>query len=69
MMTLSDRKKGIAWSSTATAMEPNIRTPQWSVNKVMAADKKRFTQAMRNATNSKSPPGGSLRKHGAQPVN
>ncbi len=28
--------------------------------KVMAADKKRFTHAMRNATNSKSPPGGSL---------
>jgi hypothetical protein len=36
--------------------------------KVMAADKKRFTHAMCNATNSKSPPGGSLRKHGAQPA-
>jgi hypothetical protein len=36
--------------------------------KVMAADKRRFRQAMRDATNSKSPPGGSLRKHGAQPV-
>ncbi len=36
--------------------------------KLMAADKKRFTQAMRDATNSKSTHGGSLRKHGAQPV-
>ncbi len=36
--------------------------------KVMAADKKRFTQAMRKATNSKSPPGGSIKKHGVQPV-
>jgi hypothetical protein len=32
--------------------------------KVMEADHKRFTQAMRNATNSQSPPGGSVRKHG-----
>jgi hypothetical protein len=32
--------------------------------KVTEADKKRFTQAMRNATNSQSPPGGSVRKHG-----
>ncbi len=32
--------------------------------KVMEADKKRFTQAMCNATNSQSPPGGSVRKHG-----
>jgi hypothetical protein len=31
--------------------------------KVMEADKKRFMHAMRNATNSKSPPIGSLRKH------
>ncbi len=31
--------------------------------KVMEADKKRFTQAMRNATNSQYPPGGSIRKH------
>jgi hypothetical protein len=30
--------------------------------KVMQADKKRFTSAMRNATNSQSPPGGSERK-------
>jgi hypothetical protein len=32
--------------------------------KVMAADRKRFTSAMRNATNSQSPPGGSIRKPG-----
>jgi hypothetical protein len=34
--------------------------------KVMAADKNCFTHAMRNATNAKSLPGGSFRKHGAQ---
>jgi hypothetical protein len=32
--------------------------------KVMEADKKRFTSAMRNATNSQYPPGGSVRKPG-----
>ena len=32
--------------------------------KVMQADRKRFTSAMRNATNSQSPPGGSDRKPG-----
>ncbi len=32
--------------------------------KVMEAAKKRFTSAMRNATNSQSPPGGSVRKPG-----
>ncbi len=37
-------------------------------SKVMEADEKWFMHAMRNATNSKSPPGGNLRKHGAQPV-
>ena len=32
--------------------------------KVMEADKKRFTSAMCNATNSQSPPGGSVKKPG-----
>jgi hypothetical protein len=32
--------------------------------KVMGSDRKRFTSAMRNATNSQSPPGGSDRKPG-----
>jgi hypothetical protein len=35
-----------------------------AVCKVMESDKKRFTSAMRNATNSQSPPGGSVRKPG-----
>ncbi len=36
--------------------------------KVMQADRKRFTSAMRNATNSQSPPGGSDRKSEASPA-
>ena len=36
--------------------------------KVMESDKKRFTSAMRSATNSQSPPGGSDRKPGAPQV-
>jgi hypothetical protein len=66
MMTLSNQKKDNVWSNTVTAkMEPNTRNTSMEC-KVMEADKKRFTHAMRNARNCKSPPGGSLRKHGAR---